>query len=101
MAWKAFNLRRRGITHWQEIKTGTGAIVQLAAECLFSPWQLRKLLRRCGLEVLSVQMSVFFPPLLLDPKKLFAWGRWLDWVCSRIPSLRNIGGIYTIVASKR
>ena len=101
MAWKVFNLRCRGITHWQEMKTETGAIIQPAAERLFSPWQLRKLLRQCGFEVLSVQMSVFFPPAFARHKSLFAWGQWLDRVCSRIPSLRNVGGIYTIVAHKR
>jgi len=101
MAWKILNLRRRGITHWQEMSTETGAIVQPAAERLFSPWQLQKLLRQCGFDVLSVQLTVFFPPAFARRKNLFAWGRWLDRVCSRIPGLRNIGGIYTIVACKR
>lgn len=98
MAWRELRLRLRGVTHGVAVTTETGAVVQAAAERYFSPGQVKRLLRRNGFSIVSIQMSIFFPPVLARSKLLFALATRLDSVLGRTAGLRIMGGTYTLVA---
>jgi hypothetical protein len=66
------------------------------------PWrmQLSALLEQVGFRVAKVQLSVFFPPSFARYERLFQMSKQLESLAGRMPLLRNLGGIYTIVARK-
>ncbi len=58
------------------------------------------MLKQTGFLSVKAQLSVFFPPGLARFPKLFFSCTWSDAVLNRVPLIRNLGGIYTIVAAK-
>lgn len=82
----------------------TGQPVEYGQEQITSPRSLARMLLRFGFEVLSISMSGFMGTTLLPQKLLVNSGmkrilRKLPHVMKHIPLLRNLGGIYTLVAA--
>lgn len=100
MAWRILQMRRRGVETHTHKATSTGEIISYAQERLFTVGQLSKMLRKAGFPSVQVQLSIFFPPGLARVPSLFSIGTGIDGILNKVPVLRNLGGIYTIVASK-
>jgi SAM-dependent methyltransferase len=101
MAWRVFRLRRGGVELHTHKTTSAGDIVSYAQEQLFTIGQLSRMLTQTGFSAVKKQISVFFPPRLARFPKLLSFCTRADIVLNRIPLVRNLGGIYTIVASKQ
>ena len=93
-------MRSQGIKAHGHKVTASGETIPYAQERLFTVGQLRSKLRQAGFSSVQAQLSVFFPPSLARVPWLFPVGPRIDLILNRIPLLRNIGGIYTVVASK-
>ena len=100
MAWRIFKLRRQGVAQHAHRAVSTGEIVPYAQERLFTVGQLSDMLRQAGFASVSTQLSVFFPPVVARFPALFRVCTWGDAVLDRVPLIRNLGGIYTVVAGK-
>jgi 2-polyprenyl-3-methyl-5-hydroxy-6-metoxy-1,4-benzoquinol methylase len=100
MAWRIFRARRRGVDAHTHKTTATGKIISYAQERLFTVGQLSRMLRLAGFSSMQVQLSIFFPPVLARVPSLFSIGPGIDRILNKIPVLRNLGGIYTIIAKK-
>lgn len=100
VSWRVFRLRRRGVTAYVYKTTSSGETIPYAQERLFSVGQLSKMLRRAGFESVQTQLSIFFPPVLARSSFLLKVCMKCDQVLNRVPLLRNLGGIYTLVARK-
>ena len=100
MAWRIFQMRRRGVEAHTHKAISTGKVVSYAQERLFTVGQLSRMLRQAGFPTVQVQSTVFFPPHLARVPSLFSIGTGIDSILNKVPVLRNLGGIYTIVASK-
>jgi 2-polyprenyl-3-methyl-5-hydroxy-6-metoxy-1,4-benzoquinol methylase len=100
MAWRILNMRCRGMAAHVHKSTSSGEIIPYAQERLLTVGWLSKMLRQAGFSLVQSQLSIFFPPILGRVHTLFSICTWVDAVCDRIPLVRNLGGIYTTVASK-
>jgi len=100
MAWRISKMRRRGVETHTHKATSTEEIISYAQERLFTAGQLSRMLRRAGFLSVQVQLSIFFPPSLARVPPLFSICTGIDGTLNKVPVLRNLGGIYTIVASK-
>jgi len=81
--------------------TSTGKIISYAQEQLFTVGQLSGMLKQMGFSSVKAQLSVFFPPHLAQFPWLFSLCTRSETVLNRVPLIRNLGGIYTIVAAKQ
>lgn len=100
MAWRIFKLRREGVTAHTQKTLASGKVISYAQERLFTVGQLSTLLEDVGFRVAKVQLRIFFPPSLARYERLFQMSKQFDSLAGRMPLLRNLGGIYTIVARK-
>jgi 2-polyprenyl-3-methyl-5-hydroxy-6-metoxy-1,4-benzoquinol methylase len=100
MAWRILKMRCRGMAAHVYKSTSSGEIIPYAQERLLTAGQLSKMLKRAGFPLVQIQLSIFFPPILARVPILFSVCTRVDAVCDRIPLVRNLGGIYTTVASK-
>ena len=100
MAWRIFRMRWQGKEKHIHKTTAAGEIISYAQERLFTVSQLSRMLRQADFPSVQSQLSIFFSPTLTRVPWLFPVGPWIDTLLNKIPVLRNIGGIYTIVASK-
>ena len=101
MAWRVFRLRLGGVELHTHKTTSTGEIVSYTQERLFTIKRLSRMLEQTGFSLVKVQMSIFFPPSLARFPWLFSFFTWSDAILSRVLLVRNLGGIYTIVAAKQ
>lgn len=101
MAWHVFRLRRQGVALHTHRTTSTGEIISYAQEQLFTVGQLSRMLKQTGFSLVKAQLSIFFPPSLARFSTLFSFFTWSDAALNRVPLIRNLGGIYTIVAAKQ
>jgi SAM-dependent methyltransferase len=100
MAWRVFRLRRRGVTLRTTKTIADGKYVTYAQERLLSVGWLSKKLKQLGFASVGAQLSVFFPPALARFPSVLPICARFDAMMNRIPVARNVGGIYTVVASK-
>ena len=100
MAWRIFKMRRRGTPERSVKTTSTGRTISYANERLFTAGSLTRLLRSSGFQSVQSQLSIFFPPKIAHFPSLFEFSVKCDRVLSRVPLIRNLGGIYTIVGGK-
>jgi len=100
MIWRIYKMRRRGITAHTYKTTSTGETISYAQERLFSVGQLSRMLEWAGFQSVQTQLSIFFPSALACSSFLFRVCVKCDYVLNKIPLLRHLGGIYTVVASK-
>lgn len=100
MAWRVFRLRRGGVAQHTHKAIASGELIAYAQERLFTTWQLSRILRQAGFPTVKVQLSIFFPSGLARVPWLFSVSTGIDVILDKVPVLRNMGGIYTIVASK-
>jgi len=99
MALKVWRLRRRG-ARGTTMQTETGAVVYSAPERLLSAPRVGHLLAGAGLELTASRLHVFFPPWCATVSPLWALARAWDRLAGAAPGLRQLGGIYTILARK-
>ena len=100
MAWRIFKMRQKAPLRKQKT-LADGQQISYADERLFAVPQLHKLLRQVGFTAVSSQISIFFPPRLAQNRPLFPAAVQIDGLLGQLPLLRQMGGIYTIVAVKR
>jgi SAM-dependent methyltransferase len=100
MAWRVLKLRRRGVTLRTQKTTSGGQTVSYAQERLLTVGWLSSILKEAGFASVQTQLSVFFPPKLAVSPSLLSACAVFDRVMNRVPVIRNVGGIYTLVASK-
>jgi len=100
MAWRVLSLRRRGVALRTHKTTSQGETVTYAQERLLTVGWLSSMLKRVGFAAVRAQLSVFFPPLLAGHPSLLSAAAGFDTVMNKVPVIRNLGGIYTLVASK-
>jgi 2-polyprenyl-3-methyl-5-hydroxy-6-metoxy-1,4-benzoquinol methylase len=101
MAWRVFRLRRKGVALHTHRTTSTGETISYAQEQLFTIGQLSRMLKQTGFSSVKAQPSIFFPPSLARFPWLFSFCTWSDAILNKVPLVRNLGGIYTIVADKQ
>jgi len=99
MAWRVWSLRTRGVAE-RTCKVVEEQAISYAQERLFTVNKLSRLLRSAGFRSVRAQLAVYFPPALARLPSLFKVCMWFDALLSRVPLIRSLGGIYTIVASK-
>jgi SAM-dependent methyltransferase len=99
MAWRVWRLRARGIAEHTCTRVGEQWL-PYAQERLFTVGELSRLLRSTGFRSTRSQLSVYFPPALARFPSLFRVCTWFEALLTRVPVVRNLGGIYTIVAFK-
>jgi 2-polyprenyl-3-methyl-5-hydroxy-6-metoxy-1,4-benzoquinol methylase len=100
MAWRVLKLRRRGVTLRTQKTTSGGQTVSYAQERLLTVGWLSSILKEAGFASVQAQLSVFFPPNLAVSPFLLSACTLFDRVMNTVPVIRNVGGIYTLVASK-
>jgi SAM-dependent methyltransferase len=100
MAWRVLKLRRRGVTLRTQKTTSGGQTVSYAQERLLTVRWLSSMLKQVGFSSVRAQLSVFFPPVLAQSPYLLPACALFDRIMNRIPVIRNVGGIYTVVAGK-
>jgi 2-polyprenyl-3-methyl-5-hydroxy-6-metoxy-1,4-benzoquinol methylase len=98
MAWRVLKLRRQGVTLRTRKATSGGHTVSYAQERLLTVRWLSSMLKQAGFASVQTQLSVFFPPNLARSPNLLAVCALFDRVMNRVPVVRNVGGIYTLVA---
>lgn len=100
MAWRIFKLRHHGVSPRTQKRLPSGKTISYAQERLFGIGHLTRLLTKIGFEAPDTQLSVFFPPNWSRYSFLFRLGLRIDSIGNVVPGLRNLGGIYTLAASK-
>jgi hypothetical protein len=58
------------------------------------------MLKVAGFRSVRAQHSVFFTPALARSPRGLQIGMWVDALLNAVPLIRNLGGIYTLVATK-
>jgi 2-polyprenyl-3-methyl-5-hydroxy-6-metoxy-1,4-benzoquinol methylase len=101
MAWRVVRLRGQGVPEHAHRTTASGQRVPYAQERLLCVGQLAKMLKRSGYGPVCTQLSVSFPPVLARVSWLFDVCVWGDRVLDRIPGVRHLGAVYTIVAARQ
>jgi SAM-dependent methyltransferase len=104
--WRSIRIRgslvHRPHNRFRDPKTGQP--VDYGQEQIISPYTLSRALKRTGYDVISISMSGFMATTVL-PARLLANPRierilkQFPSVMQRIPLLRNLGSIYTLVAA--
>ncbi|GAB4546798.1 MAG: hypothetical protein Kow0063_41320 [Anaerolineae bacterium] len=100
MAWRVFRLRRQGVALRTQKTTRQGESITYAQERLLSVGWLSRRLRQVGFASVHAQLNVFFPPFVARHTSLHSLCAWFDTLMNMVPVIRNVGGIYTLVASK-
>jgi len=100
MAWRVFGLRRRGVALRTQKTTSQGETVTYAQERLLTVGWLSRTLNQVGFASVQTQLSVFFPPFLAQSSSLLRVCARFDTIMNGLSVIRNVGGIYTLVASK-
>lgn len=100
MAWRIYKMRQRGVAERTYKTTTRGKKIPYAQERLFAVRQLSKLLKATGFHSVQTQLSIFFPPQMAYFPSLFELCVKFDQMLNQVPVIRNVGGIYTIVAGK-
>lgn len=100
IAWRIWQMRRRGVAAHTHKTTATGETVSYAQELVFTVWQLRRMLRQAGFYRQHTQMSIFFPPAAARMAWLFPLIYRVDRALNRVPLLRYVGGIYTVIGAR-
>jgi 2-polyprenyl-3-methyl-5-hydroxy-6-metoxy-1,4-benzoquinol methylase len=96
MAWRIYQMRRRGIAERTMKTMPGGETISYANERLFTVPLLTRLLYQAGFKTVQTQISIYFPPRLLASTIFQAADRTLNL----LPLVRYLGGIYTISAHK-
>ena len=99
MIWRLVKMRRHLPVRGHKTVAGGGQI-SYAHERLFAVPRLARLLRQTGFSKVNAQLSVFFPPSFARRPQLFRFIMYLERFWNKLPIVRQIGGIYTIVAAK-
>lgn len=99
MMWRLIKMRRHVPLRSQKTLAG-GEQISYAHERLFAVPGLNRLLRRAGFSKVDAQLSVFFPPRVARYSSNFQLVVRLESIWGKLPLFRQIGGIYTIVATK-
>ncbi|MEM7799220.1 MAG: class I SAM-dependent methyltransferase [Chloroflexota bacterium] len=96
MLWRIFKLRLndRRVTTKKTLETGE--TITYAHERLFSVPGLDRLLKGVGFKTVEAQLSIFF---LRNMLKSPSWQS-ADQYLNQMPLVRQLGGIYTVVATK-
>jgi 2-polyprenyl-3-methyl-5-hydroxy-6-metoxy-1,4-benzoquinol methylase len=100
MALQVWRLRWRGVLT-DERRTEAGLRVRMVCERLFSRLGMLARLRGLGLAIRHCEVHVFFPPWLPASGGLFSLAGAWDRLLGAVPGLKELGGVYTIVAQKR
>lgn len=100
MLWRIDKMRKKGAVERSYKTTETGKIISYANERLFSVGELSAMLKFVGFQIEQIQLITFFPPVFAKFQKLFLAIIKLDQIIGQVPFLRQMGGIYTIVAKK-
>ncbi len=100
MAWRVLNLRRREVALRTHKTTSQGETVTYAQERLLTVGWLSRTLTQVGFASVQTQLSVFFPPFFAQGSTSLRVCARFDTIMNGIPVIRNVGGIYTLVASK-
>jgi SAM-dependent methyltransferase len=100
MAWRVWRLRASGVAERTHRTLDSGTALSYAQERLFTVGQLSRVLRSVGFQSVQSHLSVFFPPALARFPSLFRACVRLEAFLSAVVLVRNLGAIYTIVATK-
>jgi SAM-dependent methyltransferase len=100
MLWRVFRLRVSGVEERIRKELPGGGSISYAQERLFSVGRLSRMSRRAGFRSVQSQLGIFFPPLLARFSFALQACIRLDALLTQVPLVRNLGGIYTIVAHK-
>ena len=100
MAWRVFKLRRRGVSLRTTKTTSDGETVTYAQERLLSVGWLTTALKQAGFASVRTQLSIFFPPVFAQFPFMRPFCARFDTLMNQVPVIRNVGGIYTLVAGK-
>jgi SAM-dependent methyltransferase len=100
MAWRVFKLRRRGVALRTTKTTSGGESVTYAQERLLSVMWLSRALKQVGFVSARTQLSIFFPSIFAQFPFMLSFCAQFDSLINQVPVIRNLGGIYTLVASK-
>lgn len=100
MAWRIYKIRQRAPdgSYKTSKTTSSGESISYANERLFTVGRLATMLRQTGFKTVETHLHIFFPPSFARHPRLFAWSRGVDGVLGQMPLVRNLGGIYTVVA---
>jgi SAM-dependent methyltransferase len=100
MAWRVLALRASGVQERTSKTLASGESISYAQERLFAVSQLARMLKGAGFRSVHSQLGVYFPPVLARSTAGLKVCARMDSFLSRIPLVRNLGGIYTMVAQK-
>jgi 2-polyprenyl-3-methyl-5-hydroxy-6-metoxy-1,4-benzoquinol methylase len=100
MAWRIWKIRRKN-SQWRTEKVVKGKTISYADERLFTIGQLTKLLESEGFRVVQSHFCIFFPPQFAKNPILFRLATVWDKLLGKIPLVRRLGGIFTVVAQKQ
>ena len=100
MAWRVLRLRASGVRERTSRTLSSGERLSYAQERLFAVGQLSRMLRRAGFRSVRSRLSVFFPPSLACSSLAVRVCTQVDSLLATLPLVRNLGGIYTMVAFK-
>ena len=100
MAWRVFKLRHQGVALRTTKTTSDGETVTYAQERLLSVGWLTRALKQAGFASVRTQLSIFFPPVFAQFPFMRPFCARFDTLMNQVPVIRNVGGIYTLVAGK-
>jgi len=96
--WQIYVLKVRGLRkHYYITDSLAGGKLRYANERLISPNFLKRTLRKYSVHTCENHFSIFAPPFLYT---WFPSIEKIDFFLRRIPVLRNLGAIYTVIAKK-
>lgn len=96
MLWRIFKMRLRDRRVRTEETLSTGEVISYAHERLFSVPGITRILKAAGFKTVSSQLNIFFLRSMLTSS---GWQS-LDRALDQAPLVRQLGGIYTVVATK-
>ena len=100
VAWEEYTRRRQGVPLRTTRTISSGKQVSYAHERLFTVSGMQERLAKAGFVRTDMHMSIFFPPQAARYAWLFSLSCAVESLLKRIPGLRRLGGIYTLVAHK-
>jgi 2-polyprenyl-3-methyl-5-hydroxy-6-metoxy-1,4-benzoquinol methylase len=100
MAWRVWRLRASGVAERSQRTLASGAALPYAQERLFTVGQLSRKLRAAGFRSVRSHLTVFFPPALARFPSAFRVFVRLEDLLDKVALIRNLGAIYTVVASR-
>ena len=100
IAWEAHIRYRQGLPLRTARATSSGKKISYAHERVFTVNGIRTRLVQAGFNQIDTHMSIFFPPQFARFAWLFFLSCAAEALLKRLPGLRQLGGIYTVVAHK-